>query len=282
MKDEVEILVGVAGLGFVGGALAKSFESRGQSTICYDKYRDGGINELDDLLIADIIFLCLPTPYVEGHGFDTTALHQVCKFLSRAEFFGLVVIKSTVEPGTTEELSERYQLNMVHNPEFLTARTAFKDFDNQKHIVIGEYLLKNRVLSNGLNIPRGAGLGYLCQVYKMLYPDASISMCTSGESESMKLFCNNFYAVKVQMFNEFYLLCQRIGVDFDSVKDMMLRNDWINPMHTNVPGPDGNLSYGGACFPKDIKGLRDFMKRMSTPHEVIEATISERNKIRKD
>jgi UDPglucose 6-dehydrogenase len=279
----LDVKVGVAGLGFVGGALAKSFEGKGQSTICYDKYKDGGINEPEDLLEADIVFLCLPTPYIEGHGFDTTALHQMCKFLSRSEFYGLVIIKSTVEPGTTKFLAETYQLNMVHNPEFLTARTAFEDFDNQTHIVIGEHRLQNRKLPNGNTMPWSqVGLGYLCTVYKKLYPDATISICTSEESESMKLFCNNFYAVKVQMFNEFYLLCQRTGADFEAVKDLMLRNNWINPMHTNIPGPDGQLSYGGACFPKDTSALRDFMKRMGTPHEVLEAAISERNKMRKD
>ena len=62
----------------------------------------------------------------------------------------------------------------------------------------------------------------------------------------------------------------------------MLKNGWINPMHTNVPGTDGQLSYGGYCFPKDTNALLEFMKTQNSPHEVIEATISERNKIRKD
>ena len=60
----------------------------------------------------------------------------------------------------------------------------------------------------------------------------------------------------------------------------MLKNNWINPMHTNVPGPDGSLSYGGACFPKDTNALLQYMKNMETPHLVLENIVKERNEMR--
>ena len=62
----------------------------------------------------------------------------------------------------------------------------------------------------------------------------------------------------------------------------MLKNNWINPMHTNVPGPDGLLSYGGLCFPKDTNALCSFMKKMNSPHKVLESVIIERNEMRDD
>ena len=70
--------------------------------------------------------------------------------------------------------------------------------------------------------------------------------------------------------------------DFEIVKNLMIKNGWINTMHTDVPGKDGLLSYGGFCFPKDTNALLEFMKKNNTNHEVLEATISERNKMRKD
>jgi UDPglucose 6-dehydrogenase len=280
----MDITIGIVGLGFVGGALQKSFEIHKQNLVCYDKYKNIGNKE--ELFDTDIIFLCLPTPYVDGFGYDTSALHEICRFLSSREggfnrYMGLVVIKSTVEPGVTAALSEQYHLNIAHNPEFLTARTAFEDFHNQKHIVIGRHRLLNNKGQTGITTLYH-NIEILHKFYTELYPDAQISVCSSEESESMKLFCNSFYAAKVQMFNEFYLLCQRTGANFKAVKELMLRNGWINEMHTTVPGPDGSLSYGGACFPKDTSALRDFMKRAGSPHEVLEACISERNKIRKD
>ena len=62
----------------------------------------------------------------------------------------------------------------------------------------------------------------------------------------------------------------------------MLKNKWFTPHHTNVPGPDGKLSYGGACFPKDTSALFEFMKRLDTPHMVLESVVNERNSMRDD
>ncbi len=59
----------------------------------------------------------------------------------------------------------------------------------------------------------------------------------------MKLFANSFYSVKIQLFNEFYFTCQKDGVNYNRVKELMIWNGWINPMHTVVPGSDGNFSY---------------------------------------
>ena len=110
--------------------------------------------------------------------------------------------------------------------------------------------------------------------------EAEISCCTCDESESMKIFVNCFYSVKVQFFNEIYLLCQKSGFDYDKVKTMMIKNGWINPMHTTVPGPDGQLSYGGYCFPKDTNALNEYMKREGTPNGILDSCIKERNKLR--
>ncbi len=98
----------------------------------------------------------------------------------------------------------------------------------------------------------------------------------------MKSFVNCFYAVKIQFFNELYKLCQKNGSDYNTIKNLMLKNEWINPMHTNVPGPDNRLSYGGNCFPKDTLALLHYMKNNKTEHKVLKATIKERNKMRND
>ena len=213
------------------------------------------------------MFLCLPTPFFEYHGFDKAAIIDVCEKLSKNNYSGLVVIKSTVEPGTTKKLGERFLLNTAHNPEFLTARTSYEDFDSQSHIMLG------KVYDSKL-------FDKLIVFYSNLYKDAKVSICSSDESESAKLFLNSFYATKVQFFNELYQLCNNTNTDFDRVRDLMLLNDWINPAHTSVPGPDGQISYGGECFPKDTSALELFMGKNETTHEVLSAVISERNKQR--
>lgn len=262
--------IGQIGFGFVGGALHRSLLKKGVKTVVYDKFEE--LDEFEDLLKTKVIFLCLPTPYVNGHGFDLSALIENLKKLSLLSYSGLVVIKSTVEPGVTKSLGERFAgLNLCHNPEFLTARTADEDFHNQKHIVLGH---------NAVTGKEKKKTQALADFFKKNYPDAEISICLSVESESMKLFCNNYYAIKVQIFNEFYFLCQKLGADYESIKDLMLKNDWINPMHTKVPGPDGQPSYGGACFPKDTNALNHLMKTLGSPNKILEACISERDLMR--
>jgi UDP-glucose 6-dehydrogenase len=241
--------VGLIGVGFVGTALLKSFTSRGQAVIAYDKYYDSSkddrlnnltLNTREEVAECDIIFLCLPTPFVAGFGYDLSPIIDNLKALKDVGYMGLVVIKSTVEPGTCAKLEKQFGITIIHNPEFLTERTAYEDFDNQTHIVIGR---TKRQSSNYIRVSDNI----LIDLYRELYPTAEISLCASEESEAMKMMCNNFYAMKVQIFNEFNMLCQRTGADYDRVKELMLKNNWINPMHTNVPGPDGKFSYGGHC-----------------------------------
>lgn len=262
--------VGIIGVGFVGDALLASFEKKGIIVIPYDKYK--GIGSFESVIKSDIIFLALPTLFKdELMGYDKSSLHEVSLKLQEFQYAGLVIIKSTVEPGTTESLASTYNLKYIHNPEFLTARTARVDFENQSHIVLG----RSSVVDD-------ADMQVLVDFYSWHYPAATISPCLASESETMKIMVNTFYSVKVQIFNEFYLYCKEKGIEYNVVKDLMLKNGWINPMHTNVPGPDGKLSYGGACFPKDSSALLADMKKLGTPHGVLEATKKERDIMRAD
>jgi nucleotide sugar dehydrogenase len=266
--------VGVAGIGCVGTAVVKSLSEKFQGTsynvVGYDKYK--GIGTFEELLETDFVFLCLPTLYRDEISmYDKTSIHEVCQNLANAKYTGIVIIKSTVEPTTSQTVSDQYNLSVLHNPEFLTAKTAYQDFHQQSHVIIGTTTRSTdeQVLM-------------LSNFYLKFYPDAYQTIVKSVESESIKIFCNTFYSVKIQYFNELYLLTQKIGADYPTVVKAMLQNGWINEMHTQVPGTDGLLSYGGMCFPKDTSALLSFMKLIDTPHRVLEATVTERNSMRND
>lgn len=267
----------IIGLGFVGSAIQNSVLQKGfivdQTLFIYDKYKQGGIGSLQQCIDSDLLFLCLPTPFDPlTNQYDKGSIMECSEQLSFLGYKGVIVLKSTVEPETTDHLSTLFPtLQFVHNPEFLTARTANEDFHNQTHIVLG----KPTSLSPKVYLP-------LVQFYSTHYPNAQISMCSSVESESMKIFCNTFYSIKVQFFTELHQLCQKNGTDYNVIRNLMLSNKWIHPMHTVIPGPDGQLSYGGACFPKDSNALLEYMKKMNSPHSLLEASIKERNEMRKD
>jgi nucleotide sugar dehydrogenase len=269
--------IAVCGLGVVGTAVHDCLKKKIQrnqtgekgikgkiSVLSYDKFKNGGIGNKEDMISTDLLFLCLPTPYSEEKKcFDKGAIEEICSFLSEKKYKGIVIVKSTVEPGTTSYLAEKYGLSMVHNPEFLTAKTAFEDFENQKHIVVGGENKKNVRL--------------VCEFYEKFWPISKISVSSSCESEIMKLSVNSFYATKIQFFNEIYFLCNKMGSRYERIKNMILENGWVSNHHVEVPGTDGEISYGGMCFPKDTNALNQFLSKNNLPNKVLQATIEERN-----
>lgn len=267
----MNIIIGVCGLGVVGSAVTNCFEKKEVNMVKYDKYKNGGIGNIESLLQTDILFLCLPTLYSEEKKeYDKSSLAEVCKYLSENKYQGIAVIKSTIEPGTCRSFQEKYKLNILHNPEFLSARTAEEDFEHQKHIVIG-----------GMNL-EDKNIKILTDFY-FKYWNNIISTAIYEETELMKIGVNCFYATKIQFFNELFALTNKYeGARYNNVVEMMLRNNWISPMHVEVPGTDGKLSYGGMCFPKDTNALYQLMLKKGTPCEVLGSTISERNKMRNE
>ena len=77
-----------------------------------------------------------------------------------------------------------------------------------------------------------------------------------------------------------FLLCERENINYNQVKELMLNNGWIHPMHTDVPGRDGEISFGGACLPKDTNALNQYMIINNTSNRILDAVIMERNSMR--
>ena len=266
----MDYTIGICGIGVVGSAVLKCLEKKKIPIEKYDKYKNGGIGKVNNLLKTDIIFLCLPTLYSDDKKeYDKSSLYEVCEFLSKSKYSGIVVIKSTIEPGTSRYLQKKYNIHILHNPEFLTAKTAEQDFENQHHIVIG-----------GLNID-DKNIIYLKNFYQKYWKNTIVSTSLYEESELMKIGVNCFYATKIQFFNEIYSLTKSYNnANYENVVSMMLKNDWISPNHVKVPGTDGKLSYGGMCFPKDTNALYQLMLKRETPCDVLGSVIKERNTMR--
>jgi UDPglucose 6-dehydrogenase len=285
--------VGICGVGFVGNAILQFLikaDKNIKEVVAYDKYKCNEhkqsehkqsehkqsehkcINDFDKLLSTDLLYICLPTPYsTHLKTYYLKEINTVLEALAISKYTGLILIKSTVLPDYCKKMNELYpELLIVHNPEFLTARTAVSDFAAQKHIVLGFTKQSERKAY------------FLKNFYLALFPEASISITESENSALMKLSCNSFYATKIQFFTELYLLCEQMKISYDEVKDLMLKNEWINPQHTNVPGPDDRISFGGDCFPKDISALSAYMELQDIPNMVIKASIMERNEMRDD
>ena len=254
--------VGIIGMGFVGTAIHAFFPD----AKTYDKYK--GPSPFESILSTDVLYLCLPTLFIES-SYDMTEMDTTLEKLANHAYNGIILVKSTVLPHYCSIMNAKYpDLKIIHNPEFLTARSAAHDFAYQTHIVLGYTAESFPVIPS------------IEKFYGLLFSKADISIVSSETSGLMKLACNSYYAVKVQFFTEIYLLCEKIGIPYENVKELMLKNKWINPMHTSVPGPDGELSFGGACLPKDINALNSFMNEINVPNKILTATIQERNTMR--
>ena len=77
----------------------------------------------------------------------------------------------------------------------------------------------------------------------------------SNNSESVKYFANCFFATKVSFFNEMFLLCEKLNLDWGQIIEGVMSDSRIGNTHYKVPGHDGFRGFGGTCFPKDINAL---------------------------
>lgn len=262
--------IGVIGYGTVGKAIVHTFLKKGVECIFYDKYLHCETTLPQLCETCEILFLALPTPEKDA-AYDLSALLDVLAFLSDHDYNGIILIKSTVVPGTTLSFHTRFpNLSLIHNPEFLTARTAQYDFEHPKQILIGV-----------IPIITLEEIQFVRDFFNIIFPGTPVQICTSSETECTKIMCNAFYATKVQIFNEFYsYVVSKPRMNFDVIKKNMLNQGWINPMHTEVPGPDHQMSFGGACLPKDTQALLGDMRCINTPHKVLQAVLNERDEMR--
>jgi len=255
--------IGIVGVGYLGGAAKYWFDKQNFPAVFYDKYK--GIGSMRELNGAEVIFICLPTPYQEegGKGFDDSAILEV---LGEIEGQKVIVIKSTVLPGSTENYQKKFpQHKFLMNPEFLVAKSAIKDFLNPDRQIIG-YTQKSESIVK--------------DIFSLL-PKAPFERTVAAtEAEMIKYFGNIFLANKVIFANQMYDLCQKIGINYEVVKDCAGQDARIGKSHFSVFCDDGR-GYRGACLPKDTKALIQFAesvgcqpKLLKTLEEVNEELLS--------
>ena len=265
-------MIGVIGQGFVGNAVYKKFK-KFYEVFTYDLDKDKCNSTLEDIAFkCEIIFLCLPTPMNKNGSCNTSIVESTLSSLDlivdNLETTRTVVLKSTVPPGTTERLNNLYRsLNIVFNPEFLTERNAEEDFKNQKRIILGG--------------PRP----YTTEVktiFSKVFPKTHIIKTDSSHAEMIKYVTNTFLATKISFANEIFQLCSKLDIDYDKVIEYATLDDRLGKSHWGVPGHDGDLGYGGHCFPKDLAALLYLSYQYNTVNGVLKATQETNNKVRTD
>jgi UDPglucose 6-dehydrogenase len=232
--------IGIVGQGFVGVALKEGFSKFSIET--YDKFKDSTCNNIQELCTkVKIIFVCVPTPMNMDGSCNVSIVESVVNEIDSFSEGHVIVIKSTIPPGTTQRLNKECKNSqVVFNPEFLTEANFIEDFKNQTRIIIGG--------------PRPASTK-VKNLYRKAFPETTLIKTGSTTAEMVKYFTNCFLATKVSFSNEIKQICNKVHVDYDKVVEYALYDKRLGSSHFSVPGPDGKDGFGGSCFPKDLNAL---------------------------
>ena len=218
------------------------------------------------------IFVCVPTPMKKDGSCDTSIVESVVlevdDAVKKMGLLRVVVIKSTVPPGTTDAINEKTEnIQVCFNPEFLTERNAIEDFKNQDRIIIGG--------------PRPA-TNVVKQMYATAFPNVPTTKTSSTIAELVKYVTNCFLATKVSFANEIKQICDKLEIDYDKVIEYAGKDKRLGNSHWAVPGPDGNLGFGLTCFPKDLNALIARSKELGVDPTVMMATWAKNLEVRAD
>jgi UDPglucose 6-dehydrogenase len=294
VKDSGEIMI--IGSGIVGQATGKGLFKRGIGNIVFvdtnpavlENLYDQGYNVclLDKIESTienvDVSMFCLPTPFDQNsRKVDLKHLNMsLIKFAKslagriRKDRYSLIVIRSTIVPGTTENLLipliEKYSgmkigtnLGVCMQPEFLRSSTSEHDFMNPRAIVIGQYDEQSgRILE---------------ELYRRARFEVPILKVGLSTAEFIKFTGNYFNAMKISFANEMWSLGKKLGIDPNlslEIATTVAEGFW-NPRY----GTYGGRPFGGRCLPKDIECLISFCHEMNAEMPILKAVHSVNSKM---
>jgi GDP-mannose 6-dehydrogenase len=292
--------VSVFGLGYVGSVSAASFAADGHTVVGVDVNPDkvASLNEgrspivekgLEDLIrtgasngslrattsteeavhATDLSLLCVGTPSRKNGSLDLTYLERVCQqigaALAKKDAYHVVVVRSTVLPGTTHEVViptlERASgtqygtgFGVTVNPEFLREGTAIQDFRHPPLTLVGHNYQSDAAPTEAL--------------YAKV--DAPLVNTSIRTAEMIKYASNTWHALKVCFANEIGNLCKRVDIDSHEVMDIFCRDEKLNlSSYYLKPG----FAFGGSCLPKDVRALQYRAKEVDLEMPVIQAIL---------
>lgn len=293
--------ISIVGTGYVGLSTAVAFASKGYKVIAltHDLEKATRINKgippfhepqlqerLEELvknkllkctlnceeavLNTDITFIATGTPSKPDGSINLQYMEksarEIGEALKKKENYHLIVVKSTVIPGTSENTvkpaiethsSKRcgVDFGLCMNPEFLRQGSALHDTLNPNRIVIG-----------GHDKPSGDALEAL---YRDFYEEKNPPIIRTNimTAELIKYACNAFLATKVSFMNTIANICEKTsGVDVTIVAEAMGLDERIGPHYL-----DAGLGYGGSCLPKDLRALIKYSRKLGYAPELLEA-----------
>jgi len=266
-----QVIIGIVGQGFVGSAIKAGLEDF-YPIKTYDIDSEKCNSTLEGLVKeSTIIFQCLPTPMKQSGECDLSIVFESANNINNlcsGSEDKILIIKSTVPPGTTRIINEKCKnIDVIFSPEFLTEANSFGDFKNQSRIILGGFRPATTVVK---------------MMFRKAFPQIPIVKTSAEIAETVKYFTNCFLASKVIFANEMYQICKSLSIDYDKVTEYALHDNRIGKSHLQVPGPDGDFGFGGHCFPKDLKSIIYEALKNGVEPTFLKEVNSKNNELRSD
>lgn len=249
----VSMKVSIIGYGWVGKAMHQLFPD----AYIYTET----IGTQEEANKADVAFVCVPTPVVNEKQLDTSIVESCVAWLTTP----LIVIRSTVNPGTTDGLVKKYNKRIVMQPEYLgeTPNHPLLDQHQNTFVVIGGEPESRR---------------QLIELYTTTYnANIKIRQVSAYEAEVIKLSENRAIAFKVAECQELYDVCQKRHVDYYTIRDAVYGDDprfnlWWSFIFPNKRG------FNSKCIPKDVYAWNAWAESCSCNPSITRAILNQNKK----
>ncbi|MEI7719990.1 MAG: hypothetical protein WCI89_02150 [bacterium] len=263
--------IAIVGHGYVGQAIDVFFKNKFEIVV-YDPAQGhvdkGAVNS------ADLAVVCVPTQMGEAGAADLSIVEDTFSWLMTP----LIVLKSTVPPGTTEGLIQKYSLQdrLVFSPEFIgEGGYPVPHWEGVPHPT--DMKLHKTFIFGGKKETVEKVLPFFTRVRG---PFGEYRITDSTTAELTKYMENAWIASKVTFCNEFYEIAKTFGVSYDELRELWLADARVGRSHTLVY-PD-NRGFGGKCIPKDTNGIYDAAKKAGFDSPLLKAILERNDAIRKN
>jgi UDPglucose 6-dehydrogenase len=214
--------------------------------------------ELDEVVSAPVMFVCVGTPPTYSGDADLSAVWTVVDHLPALEERAILVMKSTVPVGTGEKVRAALDarglahVGYVSNPEFLSEGSAVKDFMSPDRLVVGAFT--------------EADAGTVAALYEPL--EAPMVQADVASAEMIKLAANAFLMTRISFINEIANVCEATGADVEQVAKGIGLDHRLGPHFLRA-----GIGWGGSCFPKDGVALKQLASNSGYHFQLLNAVI---------
>ena len=252
--------VGIVGYGYVGKAMSRFFASHYDVVVWDPAYahpmkilppaatehtRNAYVRfamTKESINDCDVAIVAVPTSPREDGSCDVSLVEEAVQLLD----VDLIIVKSTVEPGTVDRLKKETGKNIVFSPEYCGESSYWTPYAFHTDVKETPFFIfggdpKDTSACIDLYAP-------------IVGPTKIYRQTTALAAEIAKYIENTFYATKILFCYEIKQICDSLGTDYNEARELWLLDPRLNPMHTSV-FKDNDLPFSGKCFPKDLSAL---------------------------